>query len=304
METNIKKLAMGWLPDFPDFRDYSYDSKKPLKNANNISDNRSISDLLVSFGIAKLAAKTKNVDLKQWFSPIEDQQDIGSCTANAGVGLLEYFENRAYSKFTDASRLFLYKTTRNLMNTTGDNGAFLRTTMQAMRIFGVPPEDSWPYNVANFDNEPTSFCYAYAQNYQALKYYRLDPIGSSRNDLLERIKTYIDKGLPSMFGFTVYSSIYSSRVKETGEIPFPSDGDRMQGGHAIIALGYDDNKEIKNPQSGSEKTNGAILIRNSWSTDWGDNGYGWMPYEYILMGLTRDWWSLIENEWVDSGQFS
>ena len=108
------------------------------------------------------------------------------------------------------------------MNETGDNGAFLRSTMGALVLFGVPPEEYWPYNVEDFDKEPTSFCYAFAHNYQSLTYYRLDPPGTTKEDLLIRIKTNLSGGLPSMFGFTVYSSIEEAAT--TGKIPYPAAG--------------------------------------------------------------------------------
>jgi C1A family cysteine protease len=118
---------------------------------------------------------------------------------------VEYFERRAFGKHLDASRLFLYKVTRNLLKWTGDTGAFLRSTMYALTLFGVPPEEYYPYNIADFDKEPSAFCYAFAQSYQAISYYRLDPSGTARDALLARIKTELSKGLPSMFGFTVPS---------------------------------------------------------------------------------------------------
>ena len=69
-----------------------------------------------------------------------------------------------------------------------------------------------------------------------------------------------------------------------------------------MAVGYDDEKVIRNRSSGNTTT-GALLIRNSWGTGWGDAGYGWLPYEYIHRGLAVDWWSLIDSEWVDTGEF-
>jgi C1A family cysteine protease len=239
--------------------------------------------------------------LRPWCSPMEDQQTIGSCTAHAGVGLVEYFERRAFGKHIDASRLFLYKVTRNLLKWTGDTGAFLRSTMYALTLFGVPPEEYYPYNIADLDKEPSAFCYAFAQSYQAISYYRLDPPGTARDALLARIKTELSKGLPSMFGFTVYSSI--SQGNTTGKIPYPTRGERVEGGHAIDAVGYDDNLKIKNTNPGGIETTGALLIRNSWGTGWGSAGYGWLPYKYVLDGLATDWWSLIKSEWIDTGQF-
>jgi C1A family cysteine protease len=259
--------------------------------------------MLNKVGVAK-ATKTAvgpTADLRAWCSPIENQLNLGSCTANAGVGMVEYFEKRSFGRHVDASRLFLYKVTRNLLGWTGDTGAYLRSVMGALVLFGVPPERYWPYVVAKYDEEPSAFLYAYAQSYQAVNYYRLDPYGTSPSTLLSRIKVYLAGGLPSIFGFTVYSSI--SQAASTGQIPFPVTSESVLGGHAIMAVGYDDNLKIKNSSPTGVETTGAFLIRNSWGTSWGDHGYGWLPYEYVMRGIATDWWSMIKQEWVDAKQF-
>ncbi|MBD2623631.1 cysteine protease [Microcystis flos-aquae FACHB-1344] len=293
--------AMGWLPDYPDIRDLTPESEVVAPRLRALGQ-LPVKAMLAQVGAeAPVAALPASVDLRPWCSPIEDQKTIGSCTAHAGVGLVEYFERRAFGKHLDASRLFLYKVTRNLLHWTGDTGAFLRSTMYALTLFGVPPEEYYPYNTPDFDKEPPAFCYAFAQSFQAISYYRLDPPGTTRSNLLTQIKTYLANGLPSMFGFTVYSSI--SQANTTGKIPYPTRGEKVLGGHAIDAVGYDDNLKIKNTNPGGIETTGALLIRNSWGTGWGSAGYGWLPYKYVLDGLATDWWSLIKSEWIDTGQF-
>lgn len=273
------RYGMGWQRDLPDFRDYSPETdkiKELLKGSKAIKNSKRMS---------------KSVDLSEFCSPVEDQGSIGSCTAHAGIGLLEYFERRAFGQHTDASRLFLYKATRNLLGWTGDTGAWLRTTMKAMVLFGAPPERYMPYETADYDEEPSAFCYAFAQSFKAIRYYRLDSHGVIGKDLLDRVKHFLAAGYPSMFGFTVYNF-----GNDKGEIAFPRDGDTVQGGHAVIAIGYDDSRKI-----GGET--GALKIRNSWGTGWGEDGYGWLPYRYVVEGLADDFWSLLKAEYVESGQF-
>lgn len=303
MDSCLWKKGFGWVRDLPDFRDFLVGTDKVSLKLQKLGEGDSVKAMLKKVGLggrvrAGLPAKA---DLRPWCSEIEDQESLGSCTANAGVGLVEYFEKKASGKHIDASRLFLYKVTRNLHHWTGDTGAYLRTVMSAMVLFGVPPEEYWPYDVARFDEEPPSFLYAYAQNYQAISYYRLDPPGTDAADLLKQVKQHLAADLPSMFGFTVYNSV--NQADQTGRIPLPAQGEKILGGHAVSAVGYDDNLKIKNSNRGGVETKGAFLIRNSWGTGWGESGYGWLPYEYVMRGLAVDWWSLLKNEWVNSGEF-
>ncbi len=295
-------FTMGWLRDYPSFQDYTANQDAVSPKLQALGQTKSVKAMLTTVGVTAPAPTLPlTVDLRPWCSPIENQLNIGSCTANAGAGMVEYYERRAFGKHIDASRLFLYKTTRNLLHWTGDTGAFLRSTMEALVLFGVPPEEYWPYVTADFEKEPSAFCYAFAQNYQALNYYRLDPLGTTPATLLSQIKTNLAAGLPAMFGFTVFSSY--TQAATSGKIPYPAAGEKTVGGHAVMAVGYDDNMKIKNTNVGGTETTGALLIRNSWGTGWGAAGYGWIPYAYVTNRLAVDWWTLIKQSWVDTGNF-
>jgi len=284
-----RRYGMGWIPDYPDFRDYTEETEE-------------VKSVLRLARVSKAKSLPTSINLREWCSPIEDQGALGSCTAHAGVGVIEYYERKSFGRHLDASRLFLYKVTRNLMKMKGDTGAYLRNTMGAMVLFGVPPEEYWPYREdgKEFDQEPPAFCYAFAQNYQTVKYFRHDPPGTKAEEILRKVKGYLAKGHPAMFGFTVYNSI--EQAEKTGRIPFPSPKEKIEGGHAIVAVGYDDKIKIKN-KYGKIETGGALLTRNSWGKGWGEEGYGWLPYDYVLKGLAEDFWSVLKKEWIDTDQF-
>ena len=294
------RAGTGWLPQLPDLRDYTEKDADIPKMRRRLG--------LTTAKKAKLPSK---VDLRAWCSPIENQGALGSCTANAGVGVVEYFENRAFGRHIDGSRLFVYKTTRNLLGWVGDTGAFLRTTMGALALCGTPPEKYWPYTTRKdpgpsgertFDDEPSCFVYAIADNFEALRYFCHDPIylNVPPPNVLKSVKIWVAYGVPAMFGFYGFPSF--NHGDKPGHIPFPCPGEKAIWGHAIVAVGYDDNRVIVNTKC-NKKTKGAFLIRNSWGTGWGKKGYGWLPYEYVLYRYATDFWSLLSMGWVNTKQF-
>lgn len=281
----------GYIPDLVDPRDQT-------------PDHPQIASLLGPIPPVARELLPPSVDLRKWCPPIVDQEHVNACTANAAAGLIGFFENKAFGTSLAASRLFIYKVTRNYLGTLADNGAYLRTTMQTLATFGAPPEKYWPYWTALVDVEPPTFDYVLARNYRTTAYYRYDPAGIPRDELLYRIKSHLNANLPAMFGFSVFPS--SFQALHSGKIPYPSPSELPMDGHAMVVVGYDDNMEIDNvnPLTGvTLSTTGAFIIRNCWGTSWGEKGYGYLPYKYVLNNLANDWWSLIKQEWVDTGNF-
>jgi C1A family cysteine protease len=299
MPFRIKRF--GWKRDFNDPRDYTPEQQEVKKIVTG-NDSKKIR--------LTASAMPKKIDNRAWCSPIEDQGQIGSCTANAGVGMYEYMERRAFGKHIDGSRLFLYKATRLLMGEEGigDSGAYIRTTLGAIRLFGIPNEQYWPYSddQTKFDLMPDAWLWALGQSFQSVKHFRLD-YSANGEENVQIMRENVAKGYALDFGFAVFDGSMSDAQSNGGIFTYPSSSEEQIGGHSVLIVGYDDEKKAKNPRDGNTKT-GCFLIRNSWGESWGDHGYGWIPYAYFMTGangdvLADDVWTVTKMEWVDTGEF-
>lgn len=179
-----------------------------------------------------------------------------------------------FQKIFVPSRLFLYYNERAMEGTTdSDPGAQIRDGIKSVASQGDCPEDLWPYNISKFREKPTKICYEQARKYKAVQYQRLSRI-------LNQFKGCLMSGYPFVFGFTVYESFEGDQVKQTGHLAMPSPGEKPVGGHAVMAVGYDD-------------SNQWFIVRNSWGNTWGMNGYFTMPYSYLLdENLSDDFWTI------------
>ena len=293
-------VTLGWHPDPPDHRDICLMRPSPPKLGRVIPGNKKAGKREAKC-LARVATHAPGVLNRTRLpndhycniahcSPVEDQGQIGSCTAQAVVGLMEYIMRHHGDDHIDGSRLFLYKVTRQLMGLTGDTGAYLRTAIKAAAAIGVPPERYWEYDVSRYDDEPSPFVYTYATNFKALDYARLDAAWLPAQDLLALLKRTLAEGHCIVFGFTVFSSLSNKP-----DIPFPGEQDEVGGGHAVMAVGFDDNrKNVGTPNKG------ALLIRNSWGASWGVEGYGFLPYDYVYAGLARDFWVCFAWDWLET----
>ncbi|MFA6599620.1 MAG: C1 family peptidase [Candidatus Omnitrophota bacterium] len=245
--SSSKHKIYGWLPDVPDQRDYYFRAIRPRLRL------------------------PKSIDLRAQCSAIEDQGALGSCTAQALAGNLEFLDNRIDRVYEDVSRLFIYYNERYIINTINeDSGAMLRDGIKSLKKYGVCNEQSWPYLIKRFTRKPPAKCYTDAKNHLISSYYRIET-------LTEMLDCLAD-GYPFVFGFAVYESFESDKVAKTGVAHMPKPGERQLGGHAVMAVGYE------------QKTQ-RFLVRNSWGGKWGKKGYFTMPFEY-LETLSDDFWTI------------
>jgi C1A family cysteine protease/GH25 family lysozyme M1 (1,4-beta-N-acetylmuramidase) len=265
--TRRKIAGYGWKPDLPDQRDHSF---------------------AVPSGVLKTIPGV--VDLRLQCPPVYTQGQIGSCTANAIAAALEFDmmkqNSPALPPFTP-SRLFIYYNERSMEGTVGsDSGAFIRDGIKSVASQGDCPESEWTYdgtapqlpgNVfapgAKAAMAPSPQCYADAIRHKALSYQSVD-------QNLADMKGCLSSGYPFVFGFTVYPSFESDDVARSGMVPMPASDETTIGGHAVLAVGYDDSKNM-------------FIVRNSWGPYWGIAGYCYMPYAYLLDdNLASDFWTI------------
>jgi C1A family cysteine protease len=174
---------------------------------------------------------------------------------------------------------------------TGDTGADLRTTLKVLVQFGVPPEEHWPYAIDNFDDEPSAFLYSLARPVRGVRYFRLDEPNCDGASTWEVVRSFLAAGFPVAFGFPVPTSLTAE-----ADIPYRPALDSIRGGQAAVAVGYKTNHLGRGQH--------ALLIRNSWGSQWGDNGNGWLPIAFLRAQLARGFWTLASEQWLDSGELS
>jgi len=175
------------------------------------------------------------------------------------------------------SRLFLYYIERQLEGTiNSDSGATIYDGIKALKIYGVCPEQFWPYDIRKYKITPPAICYRRAKLHRVLAAYNV-------RQNLETMKGYLAAGNPFVIGITVYEEFESDGAARTGDIPMPGQNSQLLGGHALIVVGYDDSTQ-------------RFKFRNSWGTGWGNNGYGTLPYKYLLdPSLTSDTWYIAQT---------
>jgi C1A family cysteine protease len=232
-------------------------------------------DHLYAAPVAALAALPPSVDLRNHCPPVYDQGQLGSCTGNGIAAALQF--ERMKQKLTPnfiPSRLFIYYNERVVEHTVNsDSGAAIRDGIKSVAKQGDCPETEWPYDITKFAQKPPPQCYHDALKYKAVQYQKLV-------QSVNQMKGCLASGYPFVFGFTVYDSFESQQVAQTGVVPMPGSTEQVLGGHCVVAVGYDDSQQ-------------RFIVRNSWGTAWGIQGYCTMPYAYLTdSNLASDFWTI------------
>ena len=247
----IKYKKYGWKRDLPDKRDQWFENNYLLWLDKNLD----------------------KVDLREKCPKVYNQGELGSCTANALACAIQFDEMKQNLLNNETpSRLFIYYNERDMEgNVDNDTGASLRDGVKCINNIGYCNEKQWPYDIEKFREKPTGDCYDFARKHKSLSYKRV------QQDEIH-IKSVLNMGFPIVFGISVYESFESEDVAKTGIVPLPEKEERMLGGHAIVLVGFDNEKKL-------------FIFRNSWGEDWGDKGYGYLPFEYVCdVNLASDFW--------------
>ena len=216
----------------------------------------------------------KKIDLRNKFPEVYDQGKIGSCTANSLCSIFEYDSINNFK----GSRLFLYYNERLINQETNiDEGASITDGIYCLKKYGICSEKEWPYNITNLFIKPYDICYENAKNNFVIEAFYIE------NDIYT-IKYWLTKNEPISLGISIYSNFMNITASSTGNVDIPIETDEYLGGHAVIICGYDDITK-------------KFTLRNSWGSHWGDNGYFYLPYDYITNDdLCSDLWIITKSK--------
>jgi hypothetical protein len=207
------------------------------------------------------------VDLRQYMTRVEDQEDTNSCTANAVAGAYEYLVKRYMGeKAYDVSRLFIYYNARALdeeSEAMEDEGSAIGLAIEGLKQYGACSEETWPFDSGSVNEEPSADAYEEASQF-VIEETELVPTD------LNAWRRCLAEGYPIIFGLSLYNSFDNHRRK--GLVSLPSEAESARGthsGHAMLCVGYSDTDKV-------------FIVRNSWGHGWGDKGYCYIPYRYII----------------------
>ena len=207
-------------------------------------------------------------------SPVADQADLGSCGAFAAVYNLVATAVQNDAEPVNLSQLFLYYAYRELYgNVNSDDGAMLRDLLKVLLNVGVCTEETWPYTLANWNKKPPPAAYQEAAQHKIKSYHAI----TTKAEMIQCLAA----GFGFIGGIGCYDSFDSPETEKTGIISLPGPGEKLLGWHALFfGAGYDLHKD-------------AVKFENCYGPGWGQNGFGFIPFGYLMdQHLAGDFWTI------------
>lgn len=208
---------------------------------------------------------------------VKNQGQEGTCVGFAcTIGLKEFQEKQMHNQYIELSPRYLYQKCKEIDGFPNIKGTNIKTALEVLSTVGVCEWNYWPYKEGDVGT-PAPGADDNAKKYTIQSYGILTTMLS--------VKICLFRNSPVIMAVPFFNSWYSDQVTKTGDIPKP-DGTNKNG-HAICVVGYnDENKKFK--------------FKNSWGTNWGDNGYGYLPYEYFDHQY-REAWSAVDYDINNNG---
>ncbi|QDT70557.1 hypothetical protein MalM25_35060 [Planctomycetes bacterium MalM25] len=253
------ELQLGWTPDLPDPRDrlYTPSGQSPHPTACFLEEEE-----------------------RPLWRPATSKQDISPAVSILATA--DWISRHRRGQRLAGSADFLAARSQDTPSSKPAIGSGLRDTLKALRRFGAPPEPAEAAAPSTGDCDPSGF--AYASEYAGIRFLRIDGPKGSPQATLVAVREWLLGGSPCVCGFAVLDSVGKGPL-----IPYTPDRSAVVGGTAAVVMGFDDSLRV---DPSSRAATGALRVRCCWGVDWGDSGYGWLPYQFLTERLARDFWGV------------
>ncbi|MDW3195958.1 MAG: C1 family peptidase [Cytophagales bacterium] len=214
-------------------------------------------------------ALPRKVDLSKYAPNVGNQGQTGTCTAWSSVYHARTISFAFRNGMTDKAAItraafspsYVYNQIR--YNNTCSSGTRVNEALEVLKTKGTPTLSEFAFDCDKIPNESD---HANADDHKILDYKIL--CYQEDQNKVELVKKSLANNNPVIFGMYTVPSFSSGAYYSDVWNRTPEDKDYERGGHAMVIVGYDD-----------DKYGGAFRILNSWGAGWGDSGYLWIKYD-------------------------
>jgi hypothetical protein len=224
---------------------------------------------LSSAAVAAVEPTKPVLDYSDYIKHVRNQGNEGSVIGQALATAMEFQIARSTHQDRQISARYIYYAARERAGTTGfDGGAQLADAISVLSERGAVEESIWPYVPGQYADKPPVAV-------ETAKRFHI--IDAKVVKGLDGIKKALNQSGPVVAGVSMYQSAFDAEPRKTGIVPLPNPKkERMIGRHGIVIVGYNDNKKL-------------VKFVNSWGPSWGENGFGFLPYDYVEKYVDEAW---------------